>query len=154
MKNSDLYGIVTSQECAEMNEFSKLVGWEAEYHQLGRGKYQASLQFTLGCDIRVTHQSSNRGMSMGGVPPQDHLAVLLPIYTGRNSIIQGQVFGKDDMAVMHPGSQAQFRAPRNFQMITASIKMSRLVPSFQALTKRELDRFVDQTAIVTLPPQI
>ena len=40
-------GLLRTSECDELDQFSKAVGWEAEYHQLGKGAYKAWIEYSI-----------------------------------------------------------------------------------------------------------
>ena len=45
-------GLLRTSECDELDQFSKAVGWEAEYHQLGKGAYKAWIEYSIHSVIR------------------------------------------------------------------------------------------------------
>jgi len=147
-------GLLKTSECDELDQFSKAVGWEAEYHQLGKGSYRAWIEYSLHPGIRITRQYSNRGIAISGVPPKDCLAFLLPQNFGRQNVCQGHMLEVNEAVVMYPNSEATFRASQDFEMFTASFGISQVEDAFRALVHEDLNKFIGKTGEISLPGEI
>ena len=154
MKPVNANGLLRTSECDELDQFSKAVGWEAEYHQLGKGAYKAWIEYGIHSGIRVTRQYSNRGIAISGIPPRDFLALLLPRNTGRQNICQGHMLEENEVVVMYPDSEATFSASQDFEMFTASFGISQLEDAFRALVHEGLNKFIGKTGEISLPGEI
>ena len=53
-------GFMKTSECAELNQISQSVGWDANYTQLGKGQFDGGIEYCISSEIRVTNQYNNR----------------------------------------------------------------------------------------------
>lgn len=154
MNTVESSGVFTTTECAERDQLSKTVGWDTDYCQLGKGGYFARVHYCTHPGIRVTHQFSNRETSIRGVPPANHLAILLPVKFSGKCIFQGRPITKNEALIMSPDSEATLRIPRDFEMVTVSLGMARLQESFRAVTDREIGKFIRGTGEILLTARL
>ena len=144
-------GFFTTTECAERAVLSKRVGWDTDYQQLGKGKYFSRVDYAIHPDIRITRQFGNRETCVRGVPPANHLAVLLPRNSIEKFIFQGRAAAKNEALIIYPGSEVLVRTPRDFVMFTACLGFSRLQSSLQALTQCNIGKFIRESGEIELP---
>jgi hypothetical protein len=147
------YGRLTTRECAELNELSKTVGWDVDYRQQGKGPFEAWIEMSISSGLRVTDQYCNRKTNARGVPPAGHLALLLPMNRGEKGIFQGRPFGENEVAVMCPGSEAMYHTPADLRLMTVCVPMPRLRRAVEAVTHGEIDRFVANSRVISLPAE-
>lgn len=60
----------STQECEELDALSRLNDWEAEYRQLGAGRFQADFDLYASPELRITQQYCNQEMVAFGCPPR------------------------------------------------------------------------------------
>jgi AraC-like DNA-binding protein len=144
-------GFFTTTECAERAVLSKRVGWETDYRQLGKGKYFSRVDYTIHPGIRITRQFGNRETCVRGVPPANHIAVLLPRTSIEKCIFQGRAAATNEALIIYPGSEGLIRSPRDFVMFTACLRFSRLQSSFHALTRRNIGKYIRESGEIKLP---
>ncbi len=142
----------TTNECMELNEVSRLnEDWRADYQQLGTGKFEAWFDLYASSNLRLTDQYCNQEMSVSGIPPDDHAALILPSNRGDRGIFQGREFGANDVGLMVERSEYFYRSPQNLRMIVVTIPVSRLVQALGAAAhERELHQVIAQTSVISL----
>jgi AraC-like DNA-binding protein len=144
-------GFFTTTECAERAVLSKRVGWDTDYRQLGKGKYFSRVDYAIHPGTRITRQFGNREACVRGVPPANHLAVLLPRTSIEKCIFQGRAAATNEALVIYPDSEGLLRSPRDFVMFTVCLRFSRLQSSFQALAQRNIGKFIRESREIELP---
>jgi hypothetical protein len=72
-------GSYSTSEIAERDEYSAQVGWKTEYLQLEPGRYKAKADFSIHTNTRLAWSFSNLKSSVTAAPPEDHLALFLPL---------------------------------------------------------------------------
>ncbi len=140
-------------ECAELDVWSAAVGWETDYRQVGKGRFDAWFDISLCHDLRVVDQYCSRQMFGTGIPPANHVALLIPLNRGDRGIFQGKPLRENEVAVMGPGSEGSYRTPDHLRMLGLHVPISRLRKAFGATCDQELDPLVCQTRIIKLSQQ-
>ncbi len=126
-------------------------GWATEYKQLGAGKFETSFDLYASSSLRLSEQYSNREMSISGIPPDGHVALVLPLNRGDKGVFQGCEFGANDVGLMIDGSEYFFRSPQNLRMIVVTIPVSRFGQALCAAAHgKELHQVVAETSVITL----
>jgi AraC family ethanolamine operon transcriptional activator len=141
---------VDTDECAQINEFSKLNGWDADYRQIGAGTFYSSFDLYASSDIRFTEQHCNREMLASGVSPAGHTALCLPLNTGNRGTLQGKPVGVGDAAIIGPQSEVFYRTPANLHMMMVTISLSRLERALRSATDDKSDPLLAETRIIAL----
>ena len=142
----------STNECMELNEVSRQNDdWRADYQQLGTGKFKAWFDLYASSNLRLTDQYCTQEMSISGIPPDDHAALVLPSNRGDRGIFQGREFGANDVGLMVEHSEYFYRSPQNLRMMVVTIPVSRLVQALGAAAhKRELHQVIAETSVVSL----
>ena len=96
-------------DCSQVADWSREVGWDIEYQQVGRGAFDAWFCFASCQELRLTNQVCNREMVICGCPPRDMLAMVLPSGRDHLGIYEGRTLSRNDRAGM--GSAAGPAAP-------------------------------------------
>jgi AraC family ethanolamine operon transcriptional activator len=141
---------IDTDECAQLNEFSKLNGWEADYRQVGAGTFYSSFDLYASPDFRFTEQHCNCEILVSGVPPAGHTALFLPLNTGNKGIFQGKSLRVSDAAIIGAESEAFYRTPANLHMLIATIPLSRLERAIGLATDDKSYAFDAKTHVITL----
>jgi AraC family ethanolamine operon transcriptional activator len=141
---------VDTDECAQINEFSKLNGWDADYRQIGAGKFYSSFSLYASTGIRFTDKHCSREMLVSGVPPAGYAALFLPLNSGNRGTFQGKSMGVGDAAIIGPGSEAFYRSPAILQLMMATIPLTRLERGIRSTTDDKSDALHAKTCVITL----
>jgi AraC family ethanolamine operon transcriptional activator len=141
---------ITTDECAQLNELSKLNGWEADYRQVGGGKFQTSFSLYASTGIRFTDQHCNREMLVSGLPPSKHVALFLPLNPHDKGVFQGETLGINDAALICPKSEAFYRTPADLHMMIVTIPVSILERGIRSATHDDSPQLCTQTRVITL----
>jgi AraC family ethanolamine operon transcriptional activator len=139
-----------TDECAQLNELSKLNGWDADYRQIGTGKFYSSFSLYASTGIRFTDKHCSREMLVSGLPPAGHTALFLPLNTGNRGTFQGKSLGVGDAAIISPECEAFYRSPANLHMMVATIPLSRLERALRSATDDKSDPLLAETRVITL----
>ncbi|HDY83926.1 MAG: hypothetical protein DRQ65_05200 [Gammaproteobacteria bacterium] len=142
----------TTDECMELNEVSRLnKDWRTDYQQVGAGKFKAWFDLYASSNLRFTDQYCSQGMSVSGIAPDDHVALVLPLNRGDRGVFQGREFGANDVGLMVEHSECFYRTPRNLRMMVVTIPVSRLPQALDAAAhKRELYQMIAETSVISL----
>jgi AraC family ethanolamine operon transcriptional activator len=143
---------LVTHDCEEFNTWSKLLGWDTDYRQLGAGDFEAWMEPSICAGMRIGNRYCNRSLSVIGSPPEDCLPVILPLKQGENGIFQGQCFGGDQAAIMSHHSEAAYRSPSEHHLLTVSISVQRFRRAFEAVTGQEAIASVTRTRVLDLVP--
>jgi AraC family ethanolamine operon transcriptional activator len=141
---------IATDECAQLNELSKLNGWETDYRQVGAGKFYTSFNLSAFNDSRLSAQYCNLEMLVSGTPPPEHIAFFLPLNPGDKGIFQGKPLGIADAALIGCESEAFYRTPRNLRMMIATIPVSRLERAIRSATNDKSHQLSQRTRVITL----
>jgi AraC family ethanolamine operon transcriptional activator len=141
---------VTTNECAQLNDLSKLNGWDADYRQVGAGRFHSSFSLYASTGIRFTDQYCNREMLVSGVPPAKHIALFLPLNPGDRGLLQGKPLEINNAALISPESEAFYRTPANLHMMIATIPVSRLERALRSATNDKSPQLTANTRAITL----
>lgn len=143
---------LVTHDCDEFNDWSKLIGWDTDYRQLGAGDFEAWFEPNICAAMRIGKRYCNRSVSVIGSPPQDYVPIILPLNRGANGIFQGDNIGSNAAAMMCPGSEAVYRSPSKHNLMTLSVPIKRLRSAFETLTGRSADDYLKHTRILSLAP--
>jgi AraC family ethanolamine operon transcriptional activator len=141
---------IATDECAQLNDLSKLNGWDTDYRQAGAGKFYTSFSLYASTGIRFTDQYCNREMLVSGIPPSKHIALFLPLNPGDKGIFQGKSLGVGGAAMIGPESEAFYRTPRDLHMMIATIPVSRLERALRSATDDKSRQLSAETRTITL----
>jgi AraC family ethanolamine operon transcriptional activator len=141
---------IATDECAQLNELSKLNGWDVDYRQVGAGKFYTSFNLSASSGFRFSDQYCNREMLVSGVPPPEHIAFFLPLNVGDKGIFRGKPLGITDAALISGESEAFYRTPRNLRMMIATIPLSRLERAIRSATNDKSHQPSEGTHVITL----
>jgi AraC family ethanolamine operon transcriptional activator len=141
---------IATDECAQLNELSKLNGWDADYRQVGAGKFHTSFSLYASTGIRFTDQYCNREMLASGVPPAEYAALFLPLNPCDKGIFQGETLGTNDAALIGPESEAFYRTPVDLHMMIVTIPLSLLERAIRSATDNNSLQPSMKTRVITL----
>jgi AraC family ethanolamine operon transcriptional activator len=141
---------ITTDECAQLSELSKLNGWEADYRQVGAGKFYTSFNLSASSGLRFSEKYCNREMLVSGIPPSEHIALFLPLNSGEKGIFQGKPLEIGDVALISRESEAFYRTPRDLRMMIATIPVSRLERGIRSATNDKSHQLSAGTRVFTL----
>lgn len=130
------------------------MGWETDYRQIGRGKFESSFEMCLSPELLCTDQLINREILASGTPPPGYVPMLLPISKGPKGIFQGQELGDRDVFMVCPGSEGTFRTNAELRMQSANIPLTRLATAYEALTGQDSAQLLLSTRVITLEPEL
>ena len=113
-------------DCSQVADWSRQVGWEIDYQQVGRGFFNAWFT-TASCErLRFTNQFCNREIVICGSPPQDMVAVVLPSGVGPLGVYEGTALRPTDAIVLSSGDARCLRSPAGFNGCTVSVPRTTL----------------------------
>lgn len=138
-------------DCEEFNAWSKILGWDAEYRQLGRGKLDAWFEPTLCADLWIGHGCCNRSLSISGTPPHDNVPLLLPMNTAKGSIFQGKPLAENDAVIICPDSEALYRYPVDQHLMAVSFPLARLLKAIESSNAGDAESFISNTRALSMP---
>ena len=110
----------------ELNEISKLNNWQTDYRQFGAGSFETWFDLYASSKLRFTDQYMNREISVSGIPPHGHVALVLPLNRGGKCVFQGRELGVNDIGLMPADAEVHLRSPKNFRMMVVTIPIARL----------------------------
>ena len=146
--------LLRTRECEELEVWSDEVGWETDYRQLERGKFDAWFAMAQSGELSAVEQYCNRQMSVFGVPPRGCCSLVLPLNHGARGIFQGKELTPNQAAVIGPGVEGTYRTPRDLRLITLNIPMPRLRAAFGANAGEILDPLLRETRLINLTDKI
>ena len=154
MKQIQLPTIMNSEieDCAQMAEWSRLVGWTIDYRQLGRGKFDGNFSVDLSPGLIVTSQWSNREMVVVGDPPPQMIALVAPMKNQSLGLFRGKNLEPNDVIVGPPGDADVLRTHPDFAVGAFNISASRLEEAVQRGIGVSLAELLPRTRVVRLNP--
>ena len=141
---------ITTNECVQLNELSKLNGWDTDYRQIGAGKFSTSFNLYASTGIRFSEQYCNREMIVSAAPPPEHAALFLPLNPGDKGTLQGQSLGVGNVALIAPESEVFYRSPKGLHMMVVTIPVSRLEGAIKAASDDKHGQLTAGTRVLTL----
>lgn len=141
----------STQECEELDALSRLNAWEAEYRQLGPGRFQADFSLYASPELRITQHYCNQEMVAFGCPPPGHVAFLLVQGPDDNVRCQGSLLGPRDAHLFSHHQESFVRTPVDFAYFVVTIPLSVLRRSQSALAGESSNCFTDSTGKISLP---
>ena len=141
----------STQECEELDALSRLNAWEAEYRQLGAGRFQADFVLYASPELRITQQYCNQEMTAFGCPPPGHAALLLVQGPDDSLRCQGGLLGPRDVLLFSHHQEGFVRTPVDFTYFVVTIPLSVLRRSQSALAGESSNCFTDSTRKISLP---
>jgi AraC family ethanolamine operon transcriptional activator len=149
--NSPRRAILSTSECEELNVFSKLNGWQADYRQLCGGAFESSFKLFRSDSLSVTDQYCNRETAATGVPPPKQIPLFLVLNRGDRGIFNGRALQENEAFVMRPGSEGSYRTPPHLRMINLQIPQARLREALGRMADKDLDQLIPDSHRITLP---
>ena len=148
--------IVTVQavDCSQIAEWSRDIGWDVDYQQVGRGAFEGKFSTTFCGSLRVTQQYCNRELAARGVPPPGMMSVLLPSDADNRTVIQGKALGKNDAAVMAAGSVGFLKSPCDLRMCTVSVPQAQLESALWDYGRCELSSVLSECGVTPFPHSV
>jgi AraC family ethanolamine operon transcriptional activator len=140
---------ITTDECAQLNELSKLNGWDVDYRQVGAGKFYTSFNLSASSGFRFSDQYCSREMLVSGIPPPEHIAFFLPLNPGDKGTFQGKSLGVGDAAMIGRESEVFYRTPRDLRMMIATIPVSRLERAIRSASDDKSHQLSTKTRVLT-----
>jgi AraC family ethanolamine operon transcriptional activator len=113
-------------DCSQVADWSRDVGWDIEYQQVGRGNFDAWFTAASCQRLRLTNQRCNRETIICGAPPQEMVAVVLPAGPGHLGVFEGTELCPNTAIVLLPGDGRCLRSPAGFRACTVSIPRTTL----------------------------
>ncbi len=138
-------------DCAEFNAWSKVLGWDAQYQQLGRGKFEAWFEPTLCADLRIGQRYCSRSLVVSGTPPPDYVPLVLPLNTAMGGVFQGKPLAENDVAIICPGSEAFYRSPAEHHLMTVSLPLAQLLSALELSNIDDAALIIGDTRALSLP---
>lgn len=146
-------GSVEAIDCSQIEDWSREVGWDIDYQQVGKGAFHARF-FAASCaDLKITSQLCNREMMMCGSPPRDMLAVVLPTGSAHLGTYEGRTLGRNDAIILYPGDGRMLCSPPGFRASTVSIPLARFEVAARHHAGRELPALLSGSRSVSLLPE-
>lgn len=140
-------------DCSQVTDWSREVGWDIEYHQVGKGTFEAWFD-TCTCEqFRLTNESCNRETVIFGSPPHDMVAVVIPTSNGPLGVYEGTTLRPSDVIVLRAGEHRYLRSPAGFQACTMSIPWTSLTGAVWHVARRELTSILPESQCLTLSPK-
>ena len=138
-------------DCSQIADWSRQVGWDIEYQQVGRGNFDAWFCAGSCQELRLTNQMCNREMVICGGPPHDMIAVVLPSGRGHLGVYEGKTLRRNDAVVLCPGDGRVLCSPAGFQTCTISMPWSRLEAALSHYAGRDLPAVLPKSRTFSLP---
>jgi AraC family ethanolamine operon transcriptional activator len=142
---------LSTSECEELNSFSKLNAWQADYQQLGGGAFESRFKLFRSASLSITDQYCNRETAAVGVPPAQQIPLFLVLNRGNRGIFNGRALKENEAFVMRPGSEGCYRTPSHLRMINLQIPQARLREALGTMADKELDQIIPDSHRMTLP---
>lgn len=142
---------LTTHECEELNVFSKLNGWQANYQQLGAGQFESRFELYVSEHLHVTDQHCNREMVASGVPPAGQIALFMLLNEGDRGIFNGKALQDNEVFIMRNRSEGTLKTPAHLRMINLQVSETRLRQALMSMADCELDHYIPNTHRMTLP---
>tara|TARA_R110000850_G_scaffold60079_4_gene138171 strand:+ start:1550 stop:2482 length:933 start_codon:yes stop_codon:yes gene_type:complete len=137
--------------CEELDFWSKAVGWETDYRQIGKGSFEAWFDTSVTAEFRAVEQFCSKSMAVTGAPPQGHLPILMVLNEGSRGRFQGRELKEGQAVAMCPGSESTFQTPEDLHMLTVALPVERLKKSYSILTGEDLDPLIGETRLLSMP---
>jgi AraC family ethanolamine operon transcriptional activator len=128
---------MSTGDCEEFTAWSRLVGWDTDYKQLGKGNFSGWYEPCISPGLRIGHRYSSREMVVYGTPPSECVPLIIPLNQVDKGSFQGRTLGDDNALLMCPGSEAVYHSPAHLHILTVSIPASRLQATSEATTRSE-----------------
>ena len=145
---------LTTRECEELDVWSAEVGWQTDYRQMGKGKFDAWFNMGLCSELAVVDQYCNREMSATGIPPANCVPLLITQNHGARGVVRGKPLKPNEVFIVGPGSEVTYRTPPDLRMLTLHLPLPRLRRGFEAILGEEPDALIGKTQFIELPEEL
>lgn len=149
-EGSAVPGRMSTEDCEEFTAWSRLLGWDTDYKQLGKGSFSGWYEPSISPDLRIGHRYTNREMVVYGTPPSECVPLIIPLNSLDKGSFQGRALGDDNALLMCPGSEAVYHSPAHLHILTVSIPMSRLQATCEATTRCEARELFESSRSIGL----
>ena len=141
-------------DCSQVADWSREIGWDVDYQQLGRGTFNGRFSTAICGQLRVTSEFCNRELAMRGAPPRGTISVALPIGTGHRGVFQGAELGENEAIFLCPGSGGFLKSPRDLRMFTLSVPCDDLALALWRRGRNELSAVLPTSGAVAFPRKV
>lgn len=141
-------------DSSQIADWSSESGWDIEYQQVVRGKFDAWFS-VLSCDrLLFTNQFCNRGLIIRGCPGEDMIALVIPVNGGRLGTYEGIPLGSTDAIFLLPGDERILCTPDNLRVSTIGIPFRFLESALQQYDHKYLPQILPTSRSLPLPPAL
>ena len=144
---------LTTRECEELNVWSDVVGFETDYQQVERGRFDAWFDMIVAEDLRIVDQYCNREMAISGVPPEGFIPLLITRNRNAKGIFQGKALEENEVSIMRPGFEGTYRTPQDLRLTTLLFPEDRLRRAVASIDGGDFDALIPGTRLFKLPGQ-
>lgn len=141
---------LTTADCEELDDWSAEVGWETDYRQLGRGRFDAWFEMGLCPELKVVNQYCNRATLTTGVPPTGYVPLLLPLNQRDRGVCQGREMKENEAVIACPDSRVVYRTPDDFRLLSMHIPEARLRVALRDMPNVDADGLLAETRPIKL----
>lgn len=122
-------------DCSKVADWSCQAGWDIEYHQVGRGAFDAWFSVASCRDMLFTNQFCNRDLIMSGCPPDKMVALVLPAGQRGMGVFEGKTLGATEGILLLPDSDRTLRSFTDSLICTVSVPRRRLDSILEPYTR-------------------
>lgn len=138
-------------DCEELDELSKVNGWQTAYQQLGAG--DLSVQFDLALSPRLVLSdklNSKRMLNIATTPP-DHKVVIVPLGSDDNGSLFGADVSSGCIGLVNDRTDVFYKAPANLRMLVATIPMELLTRTVEsAALQPSAEKAIFETSVLNI----
>lgn len=96
----------------ELEEANQSLGFDCEYRQLSKGKFQAALGSRAAENGIISWERFTAPIQLKITPPGQYIAIILPVIATDAARMDGQLVGEEDILFFPPGSSPDFVTTR------------------------------------------
>ena len=138
-------------DCSQVADWSCQAGWDIEYHQVGRGAFDAWFSATICAGMLFTNQFCNRELIISGCPPAEMAALVLPAGRAGMGVFEGKTLAATEGILLLPDSDRTLRSFTESRICTISMPLQ-LLESALRLDGCGSEQILSASHSVVFPP--
>lgn len=143
---------------AEFRDFDHLVhvfrGWDAAFHQLGRGPFRGELDVVRLGGVEVIRVTTNRAIQVGGCSPADAYGFSLVTQANEAAIWRGQRLAAGQLNVNEPAGVIDHRTAAGYENLMLRVDAEELRKAADVLLGIDLGERLSGVKALTPPREV
>lgn len=114
-------------DCQQLDAWGAITGWQSDYQQVGRGKFDGRLTVGFQGDFQINRCVYNRELLIHASPPKGMLSLVVPYSPGRRGLIQGRELEHAELVVVPCGAEGFLRTANEIAYFVIMVPQAKML---------------------------